>query len=95
MVEEIKHWEDNGKDEKITKSCPSCNGLNLVTDYKHGELVCKNCGLVIDDELLDFGPEWRAFDEEQKSKRSRTGSPVKYAKLNKGLTTEIDRYERD
>lgn len=75
--------------------CPDCSGKSMVTDYKHGEIVCKNCGTVIEDGMFDFGPEWRAFDEEQKSKRARTGGPVKFAKLNKGLTTEIDRYDRD
>jgi len=76
-------------------ACPDCGSINLVTDHKHGEIVCKKCGLVLEDGIFDFGPEWRAFDEEQKSKRARTGGPVKFAKLNKGLTTEIDRYDRD
>lgn len=94
MVEKLKPF-DTDANEEIANACPSCGGGNLVTDYAHGELVCKKCGLVISDELLDFGPEWRAFDEEQRSKRSRTGGPVKYAKLDKGLTTEIDKYDRD
>ncbi len=80
-------------DEK--KECPSCKNPIMITDYAHGELICKSCGFVVDDRLFDFGPEWRAFDDDQKSKRSRTGGPVKFAKLNKGLTTEIDRYDRD
>ncbi|RLI88225.1 MAG: transcription initiation factor IIB [Candidatus Altiarchaeales archaeon] len=95
MVRKIKPEKDIEGNEQIIGICPECHGFNLVTDYKHGELVCKDCGLVINDELLDTGPEWRAFDEEQKSKRSRTGSPVRYTKLDKGLTTEIDRYDRD
>ena len=70
-------------------TCPDCKGNNLITDYKHGEIVCKECGLVLEQGMFDFGPEWRAFDEEQKSKRARTGGPVKFAKLNKGLTTDI------
>jgi transcription initiation factor TFIIB len=78
-----------------SKICPGCKKGELVTDYKHGEIVCQRCGLVIEEELFDFGPEWRAFDEDQKNKRARTGGPVKFAKLNKGLTTEIDRYDRD
>ncbi len=94
MVEKLKPLGTDSN-ETIAKSCPSCGGGNLVTDYAHGELVCKKCGLVISEELIDFGPEWRAFDEEQRSKRSRTGGPVKYAKLDKGLTTEIDKYDRD
>jgi transcription initiation factor TFIIB len=75
--------------------CPQCQSTNVRTDYAHGEIVCSDCGFVIEDEMFDFGPEWRAFDEEQKSRRSRTGGLVRYAKLNKGLTTEIDRYDRD
>ena len=78
MVRKIKPEKDIEGNEQIIGICPECHGFNLVTDYKHGELVCKDCGLVINDELLDTGPEWRAFDEEQKSKRSRTGSPVRY-----------------
>lgn len=77
------------------KICPQCSSLDIVADYAHGELVCRTCGLVLEEEIFDLGPEWRAFDEEQKSRRSRTGGPVKFAKLNKGLTTEIDRYDRD
>ena len=94
MVEKLKPFGTDSN-ESIAKACPSCGGGNLVTDYAHGEIVCKKCGLVISEELIDFGPEWRAFDEEQRSKRSRTGGPVKYAKLDKGLTTEIDKYDRD
>lgn len=81
--------------DKPKPKCSSCGSGDVVTDYKHGEILCRKCGNVIEDELFDFGPEWRAFDEEQKSKRARTGGPVKFAKLNKGLTTEIDRYDRD
>jgi len=77
------------------ENCPECRNMNLITDYKHGEIVCEKCGLVIKDSLYDFGPEWRAFDEEQRNKKVRTGGAVKFGKMNKGLTTEIDRYDRD
>lgn len=75
--------------------CRACGSTKTVVDYRHGEIICKNCGLVISDTLFDFGPEWRAFDEEQMNKRARTGGPLRYAKQNIGLTTEIDRYDRD
>jgi transcription initiation factor TFIIB len=91
----IEHTIERELPDQPTLNCPDCGSTSLITDYKHGELVCPNCGLVLEDGLFDFGPEWRAFDEEQKSKRARTGGPVKFAKLNKGLTTEIDRYDRD
>jgi len=47
--------------EEITK-CPECGTARIVRDYERGELVCKQCGLVIEDRYIDQGPEWRAFD---------------------------------
>ena len=65
-----------------------CGSKHIVTDYKRGEVICRDCGFVLSDVVFDFGPEWRAFDEEQMNKRTRTGSPLKLAKQNIGLTTE-------
>ena len=69
--------------------CPECNSEHLVHDYKRGELVCKACGLVLDDNFIDQGPEWRAFDAEQSEKRSRSGAPMTVMIHDKGLSTEI------
>jgi transcription initiation factor TFIIB len=77
------------------KICPSCGSNRIVSDYIHGESYCKKCGLVTEEIIFDAGPEWRAFDREDSDKRSRTGGLLKYAKLTKGLTTEIDKYDRD
>lgn len=77
------------------ESCMGCKNTKIIVDYRRGEVVCTDCGLIQDDILFDFGPEWRAFDEEQMNKRSRTGGPLRFAKQNIGLTTEIDRYDRD
>ncbi|MBN3037566.1 MAG: transcription initiation factor IIB [Candidatus Diapherotrites archaeon] len=75
--------------------CPECGSKNIKHDYAHAELECKDCGTIIDESIVDAGPEWRAFDSDQKAKRQRTGAPIKYTKPNKGLVTEIDRYNRD
>ncbi len=64
-------------------------------DVKTGEIVCSNCGTIIDYEMIDTGAEWRSFDSGQKEKRSRASGAIKDAKVSKGLTTEIDRYDRD
>lgn len=74
--------------DEITK-CPECNGFHLVRDYKRGELVCEECGLIIDEQFIDQGPEWRSFDVEQNEERSRTGSAMTYSIHDKGLSTEI------
>lgn len=75
--------------------CPECGGKKLIKDYEKGEIICANCGLIISENIVDFGPEWRAFDAEQKEKRARGGAPVKFMRPNKGLVTEIDQYNRD
>ena len=45
--------------------------------------------------IADRGPEWRAFDDEQRSKRTRVGAPLTYLIHDKGLSTTIDWHDRD
>lgn len=75
--------------------CPECGGKSLMRDSERGEVVCRTCGLVLEENLIHEGPEWRAFDAEQRAARARTGAPLKYMSPNKGLVTEIDQYNRD
>ncbi|MBI4399136.1 transcription initiation factor IIB [Candidatus Micrarchaeota archaeon] len=79
----------------MVDKCPDCKSDKLVKDYEKGEIMCKNCGLIVADNVVDTGPEWRAFDSEQRDKRARGGAPIKYMRPNKGLVTEIDQYNRD
>ena len=67
--------EEEPRVHEIEK-CPECGSMHLVRDYDRGELVCEDCGLVLDDQFIDQGPEWRAFDSEQGEKRARTGAPT-------------------
>lgn len=75
--------------------CPSCGSINLSKDYNRAELVCEDCGLVVDEGFIDPGPEWRAFDEDQRDKRARVGSPMTYTIHDKGLSTTIGFENRD
>ena len=69
-------------------SCPECGGP-LIRDENHGETVCEDCGLVLDDEVLDHGPEWRAFCAKERDEKSRVGAPTTPLKHDKGLSTTI------
>lgn len=85
-------------DEKKTEyieECPECRSKSLSRDYERAEIVCNICGLVIDEKMMDSGPEWRAFDHEQRLKRSRTGAPMTYTIHDKGLSTVIDWRDKD
>ena len=74
--------------------CNEC-GNNIFFDENRGLLVCENCGLVHSENHIDHGPEWRAFDADQKKKRTRTGAPMTYMIHDKGLSTMIDWKNRD
>lgn len=88
---------ENKKKQKIeeTVKCPECGSTYLSRDHSRAELVCKNCGLVIDEDFIDYGPEWRAFDSDQREKRARTGAPMTYTIHDKGLSTTISWKNRD
>src|SRR6266566_2961891 len=80
--------------EEVTR-CPECNSGHLSFDYERGELICEECGLVLTDQMIDQGPEWRAFDVEQGEKRARTGAPMTYTIHDKGLSTTIGWKNKD
>jgi transcription initiation factor TFIIB len=75
--------------------CPECGSTHLSKDYSRAELVCRNCGLVLDEDIIDHGPEWRAFDSDQREKRARVGAPMTYTIHDKGLSTMIGWKNRD
>ncbi|MBS1263823.1 MAG: Transcription initiation factor IIB [Methanonatronarchaeales archaeon] len=86
--------ESQGEYEEELK-CPECESPELRHDYKRAELVCDDCGLVVDDAFIDTGPEWRAFDNEQRQKRARTGAPMTMTQHDKGLTSVIGSDDTD
>jgi transcription initiation factor TFIIB len=74
--------------------CPECGG-SLINDAEHGETVCEECGLVVEEDEIDPGPEWRAFDSKEKDKKSRVGAPTTQMMHDKGLSTNIGWQDKD
>ncbi|MGD8545444.1 MAG: transcription initiation factor IIB [Candidatus Bathyarchaeota archaeon] len=87
--------EKSGAHQRLVDVCPECGGTNLVHDYDTGETICGDCGLVIREQMMDKGPEWRAFTQEEKASRSRVGIPTSYSVHDKGLSTAISQIDRD
>ena len=81
--------------QRLVDKCPECGSDNLVHDYDTGETVCGDCGLVLYEQMMDKGPEWRAFTQEEKASRSRVGVPTSYSVHDKGLSTAISQVDRD
>ena len=82
------------RQRKVDK-CPECGSANLVHDYDTGETICVNCGLILHEQMIDKGPEWRAFTQEERESRSRVGMPTSYSVYDKGLSTTMGRVDRD
>ena len=77
-----------------TTRCPECSG-QLITDEEHGETVCRECGLVVESDEIDRGPEWRAFDSAERDSKSRVGAPTTNMMHDKGLSTNIGWQDKD
>ncbi len=92
--------DNDSKDYETTKNTPSkkdskefkcseCGSDQLERHEAKGELICMRCGAVLDIDDIDKSAEWRAFNMEQKSTKTRTGAPVTFTKHDKGFSTEI------
>jgi transcription initiation factor TFIIB len=78
-------FDEDVQTNSSTNSCPECDG-RVATNAV--ETICEDCGLVIDEQRIDHGPEWRTHDQDQ---RKRTGAPQTPARHDRGLSTEIGR----
>ncbi|WP_277553509.1 transcription initiation factor IIB [Halobaculum limi] len=90
--EEDETEQEQTDDEGLV--CPECSG-NVIQDEEHGETVCAECGLVVEEDSVDRGPEWRAFDAAEKDQKSRVGAPTTNTMHDKGLSTNIDWRDQD
>ena len=92
--EKPKEQEVERKETERIDVCPECGG-NVLTDAEHGETVCQDCGLVVEEDEIDHGPEWRAFDSAEKDRKSRVGAPTTNMMHDKGLSTNIGWQNKD
>jgi len=76
--------------KKVIRECPECGSSNLTIQKEKGEALCRDCGLVIEERMIDFSPEWREFTgDDSGAKKRRTGAPMTYTKFDKGLGTDV------
>ena len=76
------------------KCCPDCGCMSIMTDFNRGEKVCQNCGLVIDESIMDERAE-PDYGDERSKERAHYGMPVDNNFRLSGLSTEISGSNRD
>ncbi len=53
-------------EQNSTDVCPECGSKNVIIDNDTGEKICGGCGLVMADNMMNDGPEWRAFSQDER-----------------------------
>jgi transcription initiation factor TFIIB len=78
-------FDEDVQTQSNENQCPECDGRVTTNAI---ETVCKDCGLVINEQRIDHGPEWRSYNDDE---RERTGPPLTATRHDRGLSTEIGR----
>ncbi|WP_302083391.1 transcription initiation factor IIB [Salinibaculum rarum] len=97
-----KPSQSDTEDEEVTVAhdetveydeCPECGGH--LTNPSQDEMCCQDCGLIVQEESIDHGPEWRAYDSKEYESKSRIGGPTTNTIHDKGLSTTIGWEDKD
>jgi len=73
---------------EIKNNCPECRST-LVDDIQNGEIICSSCGVVVEEQMADHGPESKTTNLEDKMKLARATGQTTYSQHDLGITTEI------
>lgn len=79
---------------EIEKCCPECEST-LVDDVQNGERICSGCGVVVEEQMADSGPEAASSSLEDKMKLARATGQTTYSQHDLGITTEISISTKD
>jgi transcription initiation factor TFIIB len=70
------------------KRCSECGSVNLTYDEQLGEVHCNDCGMILEEKMVDTGQDSGGqFDKGDK--KGRGGAPISMQKYDKGLTTNV------
>ncbi len=62
------------------KKCTDCGSIDLSYDAHLGEVVCKDCGLVLEEKMVDGGMDLQGkFNKGEK--KGRGGAPISMQKI--------------
>ena len=73
---------------EIEVCCPECKSA-IVDDFQNGERICSNCGIVVDEQMADYGPETKTVNLEDKMRLARASGHTTFAQHDMGIATEI------
>ena len=73
----------------------TCLHFFKVTDAMTGEITCGNCGVVLSENAIDFGPENASQTMDGQQNNVRTGQKISLKMADMGLSTIMESKDRD
>ena len=73
---------------EIEVCCPECKSA-IVDDVHNGERICSSCGIVVAEQMADFGPESKGANLEDKMRLARATGQTTLSQHDMGIVTEI------
>lgn len=81
--------KDDDVEEISSTNCSNCEYV-LMRDMSSGIIVCTNCGLVNESDIIDQSPEWSLVNnDESKKDSSRCGVPINPLLEKSSMSTVI------
>jgi transcription initiation factor TFIIB len=71
--------------ECYTESCSDCGSADVVTDFGAGDIVCRDCGMVLGERIVDDSPEWRNFANDD-----RGGDPAANSRVGEAVDARLE-----
>jgi transcription initiation factor TFIIB len=73
---------------EIQSCCNECKSP-VVDDIHNGERICSGCGIVVDEQMADLGPETKTSNLEDKMRLARASGQTTLAQHDMGIATDI------
>lgn len=75
------------------QKCPECSSHGLSHDNQKGEIVCHDCGLVLEDKMINIEVPFQDNEDTSQSRtRDGVGAPLTYTQPDMGLGTNMGSY---
>jgi len=78
----------------LVEECPDC-GCKVLETGVDGFISCRDCGLVVEADIIDYGPEWRSYEDGSGKNQERGGPAKDIFQHDYGITTEMAPGKRD
>ncbi|KAM9994819.1 hypothetical protein ACTFIY_000997 [Dictyostelium cf. discoideum] len=70
---------------------------DIIEDYAKGDLICRGCGVVVGDRIVDEHSEWRTFSNSESTGAdpNRVGGPINPLLRDSALSTTVGKGSKD